>query len=247
MTYKLTPLSDESIVIDLGNEIDPEIQKQIQVIAVHLGTDPFPGMVEYIPAYTTLTILYDLAEVRSYRDQHEFHETTPYQLVVNWIDKRIDAVSESSDTSSRLIHIPVCYGSDHGPDLGVVAEHNGLSEEEVKTIHVDRDYLVYMIGFAPGFPYVGGMAEEIATPRRDSPRVTIPAGSVGIAGKQTGVYPIETPGGWQLIGQTPIELFRPDKTSPSFLKPGDTVRFYPISETEYQNWKEDNGDGNHDT
>jgi inhibitor of KinA len=139
----------------------------------------------------------------------------------------------------RVVEIPVCYGGEFGPDLGYVAEHNQLSVEEVIEIHTSGQYLVYMIGFAPGFPYLGGMSERIMAPRRQSPRLAIPAGTVGIAGMQTGVYPIETPGGWQLIGRTPLALFRPQDNPPSLLQSGDIVRFCQISDKEYEEYKEE--------
>jgi inhibitor of KinA len=132
----------------------------------------------------------------------------------------------------------VCYGGELGPDLEFVAEHNKLSAEEVIGIHSASVYLVYMIGFAPGFPYIGGMSGKIAAPRRSSPRLKIPAGSVGIAGSQTGIYPIETPGGWQLIGQTPLKLFQPESKSPSLLKAGDVIQFKPISYNQFLEEKE---------
>ena len=134
----------------------------------------------------------------------------------------------------RTVSIPVCYGGEFGPDLEYVARHNNLTTDEVIHIHSSGEYLVYMIGFAPGFPFLGGLSPKIATPRRPSPRATIPAGSVGIAGMQTGVYPIETPGGWQLIGRTPQKLFLPNENPPSLLQAGDVVKFCPISFQEYQ-------------
>ena len=127
-----------------------------------------------------------------------------------------------------------------GPDVDVVAAHNRLTPEEIIRIHTSVEYLVYMIGFAPGFPYLGGMPERIATPRRESPRVSIPAGSVGIAGQQTGVYPIATPGGWQIIGRTPLRLFQPEQEQPTLLQAGDRVRFRQITEAEYAAWAEAN-------
>src|SRR5699024_4926794 len=135
--------------------------------------------------------------------------------------------------NSRMVEIPVLYGGDYGPDLDLVAHRNQLSTEEVIRIHSERDYLVYMIGFAPGFPYVGGMDERIEAPRKENPRQSIPAGSVGIAGKQTGIYPFESPGGWQIIGRTPAQLFLPESNPPTLIQPGDRLRFVPIDEAEY--------------
>ena len=127
------------------------------------------------------------------------------------------------------------YGGEYGPDLGVVAEHNGLSEAEVVRIHSGSDYLVYMMGFTPGFAYLGGMSDKIATPRLQTPRPAIPAGSVAIAEQQTGVYPVESPGGWQLIGRTPTQLFAPGREPPVLVEPGDYLRFVPVNEPEYAN------------
>ncbi|HET6872400.1 MAG TPA: 5-oxoprolinase subunit PxpB, partial [Sporolactobacillaceae bacterium] len=144
---------------------------------------------------------------------------------INW--------DQASQLDAHTVNIPVCYGGEWGPDLDHVAAVNGLSPEEVIRIHSEGVYLVHMIGFAPGFPYLGGLSKEISTPRRETPRLVIPKGSVGIAGDQTGVYPLETPGGWQLIGRTPINLFNPNSETPSLLKAGDFVRFVPISPSEW--------------
>jgi len=140
----------------------------------------------------------------------------------------------SQEQKQEIVEIPVCYGGKFGPDLEIVAKHNQLTPDEVITIHSEGLYLIYMIGFAPGFPYLGGLSDKIATPRRESPRFKIPAGTVGIAGDQTGVYPIETPGGWQLIGRTPVKLFNPKHSSPTLLKTGSYIRFIPIPPKEYE-------------
>jgi inhibitor of KinA len=136
------------------------------------------------------------------------------------------------------VEIPVLYGGEYGPDLEYVASFHKISAEEVIQIHTESECLVYMIGFAPGFPFMGGMDERIATPRRESPRTAIVPGSVGIAGKQTGIYSLETPGGWQIIGRTPLELFRPDLNPPTLLKAGDRIKFFPISPEEFNTFKE---------
>jgi KipI family sensor histidine kinase inhibitor len=133
----------------------------------------------------------------------------------------------------RLVEIPTLYGGEFGPDLGDVAEHNGISDAEVIKIHSGADYLVYMMGFLPGFPYLGGMSERIATPRLKTPRSAIPAGSVAIAERQTGIYPVESPGGWRIIGRTPISLFDPSREPPVEIEPGDYLRFVQVDESEY--------------
>ncbi len=163
--------------------------------------------------------------------------------VIRLLKERIDLAGQHEDIQiGEQVTIPVCYDTELGPDLNHVAQANGLTREEVIDLHTANEYLVYMIGFAPGFPFLGGMDERIATPRHGDPRAEIPAGSVGIAGKQTGVYPISTPGGWQLIGQTPLKLFSADREVPSLLKAGDRVTFKAISKSEFLRVKEvDNG------
>ena len=163
---------------------------------------------------------------------------SPVQVTTALLEKMIEKLDDSAAKSPRVVEIPVCYGGELGPDLEYVAEYNHLTVDEVIDIHVSNQCLVYMIGFAPGFPYLGGMSERIATPRRPSPRAAIPAGSVGIAGLQTGVYPITTPGGWQLIGRTPLALFRPYDVTPSLLQAGDLIQFRSISPQKFEEYKE---------
>ncbi|WP_174612933.1 5-oxoprolinase subunit PxpB [Virgibacillus ihumii] len=231
MEYTVSPLGDKAIVMEFGEDMSDEIQKQIRTVSACLDDHPLTGMVEYIPAYTTITIFYNVMEVL-----RNSTGTNAYHMMLGEIEKMVSRLPENPDTESNIVEIPVCYGGEFGPDLEVVAHENNLTEQEVIDIHVNGDYTVYMIGFAPGFPFIGGMSKQIATPRKDSPRLHIPAGSVGIAGSQTGVYPIETPGGWQLIGRTPVKLFRPDEEVPILLKAGDSIRFFPISEEQYSNW-----------
>ncbi|MEW4369506.1 5-oxoprolinase subunit PxpB [Paenibacillus kandeliae] len=166
---------------------------------------------------------------------------TPYDRVCALLDTLLSRVVTASNmikTEPTVVEIPVCYGGEYGPDLAHVAAHNGLTEQEVIALHSGGDYLVYTLGFAPGFPYLGGLSDQLTTPRRDTPRIRIPAGSVGIAGIQTGIYPLETPGGWQLIGRTPISLFRPHRQPPTLLSSGNRLVFRPISEQEYMQLQE---------
>ncbi|PLS14771.1 kinase inhibitor [Bacillus sp. M6-12] len=235
MEYSLYPLGDNAVIIELGKEIDMKTQQRIQVIASCLDENPFPWIIEYIPAFTTITILYNPVHPSLSGDNFSL----PFEKVCYHLERLLPTISLGKSSESRVVDIPVCYGGEYGPDLEYVAEINKLTTDEVIQIHSAGDYIVYMIGFAPGFPYVGGMSEKIAAPRRESPRLKIPARTVGIAGMQTGVYPIETPGGWQLIGQTPIELFRPDENPPSLLRAGDKIRFTPISQKEYLKWEKD--------
>lgn len=234
MDFYLHPLGDHAVIIELGNEISEPIHNKVKAVTSSLDQQPFEWMVEYVPAFTTVTIFYDPIHVFR-KDQ----AVLPYDYVCQEISDWLDQLHTSSSAEPRVVEIPVLYGGDAGPDLEYVANHNQLTPEEVVNIHTGGDYLVYMIGFAPGFPYIGGMSEKIAAPRRKSPRLSIPAGSVGIAGEQTGVYPIESPGGWQLIGRTPLALFQPDEKHPSLLQAGDTIRFTSITKQEYDQW----GDG----
>ncbi len=225
MDYSFSPLGDQAIILEIGNEINEETHHRVRAVTALLETDPPQWMSEFIPAFTTVSIIYSPLQVS--------YEEAKLELAA-----LLKKASEITLPPPRTIEIPVCYGGDHGPDLEYVARHNGLSAEEVIAIHTGASYTVHMIGFAPGFPYLGGMSEKIAAPRRESPRVTIPERSVGIAGNQTGVYPISTPGGWQLIGRTPTRLFLPDHEIPSLLSAGDTVVFRQITADEYQTLEE---------
>ncbi len=233
MEYQLHPLADNGIIIDLGTGIQETTMQKIQTITACLDERSYPWMIEYVPAFTTITIYYD--PLTAIANQPG---TLPYDVVLNQINTLLIKLSNSPLVQPSVISIPVCYGGDLGPDLPFVALYNGLSTQEVIEIHSKAEYLVYMIGFAPGFPYIGGMSEKINVPRKNTPRLKIPSGSVGIAGSQTGIYPIETPGGWQLIGRTPLNLFTPSKKSPSLLQAGDKIKFTPISLNEFTNWED---------
>ncbi|BCJ86235.1 5-oxoprolinase subunit PxpB [Effusibacillus dendaii] len=222
-SFRLTALGDSAVIVSFGNVIDLTTQRKVRSLAEWLDLRPLPGMVEYIPAFTTLTVFYDPLAI-------------DFSSVCEELEQMMEELPNATKESPRIVEIPVCYGGEFGPDLDFVAEHNGLTTEDVIEIHTNGEYLVYMIGFAPGFPYLGGMSQKIAAPRRSAPRLSIPAGSVGIAGSQTGVYPIGTPGGWQLIGRTPLALFRPADDSPSLLQAGDVVHFRAITPEEYERW-----------
>ena len=224
MDYTLSPLGEQAIVIEVAETISTEAQEKVLAVAALLEEYSPGWMVEFIPAYTSVTVFYRIDQLS---------EGGPYIEVCKRIQRLMSQVRVKQSQIRTAVRIPVLYGGEYGPDLAIVAEHNGLSEEEVISIHSSGDYTVHMIGFAPGFPFIGGMSEKIAAPRRKTPRLEIPARTVGIAGMQTGVYPIGTPGGWQLIGRTPIELFLPEKNPPSLLAAGDRIEFYPISEEEY--------------
>lgn len=224
---EVSALAEDAVIIELGTSISFETHRKVKALTTYLDEHPFQGMIETIPAFTTVTVLYNPLQVS-------------YAVVKSIIKQIVSDVKINLEDKPKMIEIPVCYGGEFGPDLEDVAKHNGLTAEEVIHIHCSSEYLVYMIGFAPGFPYLGEMSERIAAPRRQTPRLVIPAGSVGIAGGQTGIYPIETPGGWQLIGRTPLPLFRPKEKIPSLLQSGNVIKFKPISKEEYLHSKEEN-------
>ncbi|GGB42582.1 5-oxoprolinase subunit PxpB [Fictibacillus barbaricus] len=231
MKFTLEPLGDNSIIIELGDDISREIQQKVKKVSSFFEECSLDWIIETVPGFTTVAVFYDPLKIET--------TTLPYETVCEELTRLLEGLSVDQDGEPRIVEIPVCYGGEFGPDLEEVAEHNGIIPEEVIDIHSNGEYIVYMIGFAPGFPYIGGMSEKIAAPRRKNPRLKIPAGSVGIAGKQTGVYPIETPGGWQLIGRTPRKLFLPDGDTPSLLQAGDQIKFVPISQEEFLKMKED--------
>lgn len=225
---RLYPLGDAAVTLELGQAIDPATHRLIQALTQLLEQHPPPGLREYVPAFTTLTVYYDPWELRK-------NTEPPYEQVASHLRSLLPAAQAAAAGSAPgpLVEIPVCYGGDFGPDLAAVARHAGLSAAAVIQLHSAAEYLVYMLGFAPGFPYLGGLDARLATPRRAAPRPRVPAGTVGIAGAQTGIYPLPTPGGWQLIGRTPLRLFDAGRTPPSRLQAGDRLRFVPISEAEF--------------
>lgn len=224
--FNIHQISETSVLIEFGNEINPETNKKIRILCEYLENNPLHGLVEYIPYFTSVSIIYDPLKIN------------PFEKVREKLESILSSLDFSSEYEEHIVEIPVCYGNEYGPDIEYVAEVNNISVNEVIDIHSKGKYLVYMIGFAPGFPYLGGMSEKIATPRRKTPRTAVPKGSVGIAGMQTGVYPLETPGGWQLIGRTPIKLFDAESKEKTLLKCGDIIKFYPISCEEYFKLKE---------
>ncbi len=215
---RLVPSGDSAIVIELGSEIDPSVNDRVYGLVDLIENAQIAGIVELVPTYRSLLVTYDLLVIRfgEMFDRLSDIASTPMDEVVAAVE-------------SRVVELPVVYGGEDGPDLQAVAEHAGLLVQDVIAIHSGVDYRVYMIGFAPGFPYLGGLDERIATPRLKTPRVSVPAGSVGIAESQTGVYPNASPGGWQLIGRTASKLFDVGNDEPSLITPGSRVRFVPVT------------------
>ena len=225
MKPTISPVGDCAISIDFGQVIDPKINRHIRQTIERIQELKLDGITELVPTYCALLIQYD-AMLYSYSD------------ICNLMEPLLEP-SATDDANERVtvIEIPTVYGGEFGPDLGFVASHNNLSEDEVVSIHSGTDYLVYMLGFIPGFTYLGGMDPRFATPRLSSPRTLIPAGSVGIAGEQTGTYPSDSPGGWQIIGRTPVTMYDMSKEQAALLSAGDYVRYVPIDEAEYNRIK----------
>ncbi|MCV4231798.1 5-oxoprolinase subunit PxpB [Virgibacillus sp. LDC1] len=233
-SYSFFPLGDSAVLIQFEDIVSEKVHRLVTAMARRLEKNPFQGWIECIPSYTSLAVYYDYDKIGK-PDGFD----TVFAYVCSMLDERMEEEAGEKDiTKYEVVDIPVCYGGDYGPDLDEVAQKNRLSPMDVIRIHSGQDYLIYAIGFAPGFPYVGGIPEQIATPRKQTPRLLIPAGSVGIAGTQTGIYPIETPGGWQIIGRTPLALFRPESEPPTLLKSGQYIRFRPIQAEEYEQIRE---------
>lgn len=211
---------DTSLTVEFGNEISESINTQIRAFSIALQNSKIPGIVETVPTYRSLMIHYDPGVIL-------------YKPLVQKLTALLGQLDKIEIPPSEVLEIPVLYGGEMGPDLDFVAQHNGKTPEEVVQIHTSTEYLIYMLGFTPGFTYLGGMSDEIATPRLKTPRVKIPAGSVGIAGSQTGVYPIDSPGGWQLIGRTPVRMYDPDREPPILPQAGQYIKFYAITQKEF--------------
>jgi inhibitor of KinA len=226
---RFTPLGDNALMLEVGDVIDEPTHRRVQEAWRALAAAPLPGVTELVPAYTTVTLFYDpLAAVQA---------GAPADGILEWlsagVEERLRHPPKMEKSKLRTVEIPLCYGGEFGPDLGLVAKQARLSPEEVVRRHAQPEYLVYLVGFAPGFPYLGGLPKELETPRHAKPRMVVPPGSVGIGGAQTGIYPLATPGGWNLIGRTPERIFRPAENPPVLLRAGDRVKFRAITPEEF--------------
>jgi KipI family sensor histidine kinase inhibitor len=216
--FRIEPLGEDALLLRLGDGIDPDVNRRVHALAAAMQRRRPPWLREIVPAYASLAIAVDT----------EACERDPLQAAREWL-LSFDVEDEGDAQDALLpIEIPVCYGGEHGADLDDVAAHCGLTAADVAARHAGGDYAVAMLGFAPGFPYLLGLDEALAAPRLSTPRTRVPAGSVGIGGAQTGVYPREGPGGWRLIGRTPLALFDAARDPPSLLAPGRRVRFVAI-------------------
>ena len=227
-TYRIFPLGDSALAIDFGNVISEDINKKVISLFKALQKKPLPGMIEGVPAYSSLNIIYDPVFIRKNFSKNN----TAFDWVKEQTEKFLQTHNESEAEPSRFIKIPVCYEEEFGTDIARIAKAKQLSREEIIQLHASKKYRVYMVGFLPGFPYMGEVDEKIAMSRKPQPQ-PVAAGSVGIAGRQTGIYPLPSPGGWVIIGRTPLKLFDPGNGHPTLLNAGDMIEFYPISKEEF--------------
>lgn len=212
---------DKGLLVEYGEGVDPGVNAKVRGMTIKLKEIMPKGIIEIIPTYRSLLIVYDPCS------------TNPY-ILENFMTGLEKRGQEESIPPSKVVEIQVCYGKEYGPDIESVARTNDITIDEVIRIHSEFEYLIYMIGFTPGFPFLGGLSEKLFTPRLETPRLKVPKGSVGIANNQTGIYPIESPGGWQLIGRTPLNLFDPSRSNPLLYQAGDKIKFKPITEYEFE-------------
>jgi len=221
---RIEPLGDRALLVTLaddGARIGATTSARVRAAAARLR-GAHEALTDVVPAYASVAVHYDPARVRCR------HEEPPHDALARWVAARLERLGDAGAEQGRLVEIPVRYGGEHGPDLASLAEARDLAIEEVVALHTAPEYVVHFVGFMPGFAYLGGLDPRLATPRREVPRTSVPAGSVGIGGAQTGVYPVASPGGWQLIGRTDVPLFDPSREPAALLAAGDRVRFRAV-------------------
>jgi inhibitor of KinA len=219
-TFRVVPAGDSALIVEFGERIDPEVNARAIGAAEGIHNAAIPGVRDVVPAYRSVAVYFDPLR-------------TDYDRLLEEVHRYSRHPSTSNASGVPPLRIPVCYGGELGPDLSTVARFGQITEREAIEIHTAATYRVFMLGFVPGFAYMGLVDARIAAPRHSTPRVRVPAGSVGIAGVQTGIYPLETPGGWQVIGRTPVKPFDAARADPFLMKAGDSVRFYAIERDEY--------------
>jgi len=224
-TAKYMPVGDRALLVEFGNTISLDVNQKVHILNRAISQLELQSVEECVPTYRSLLVYYNPLK------------TSYEQLVFRLKDLEGRLGEFNVLTRKRVIEVPVIYGGKYGPDLDYVAKYHGLDKEDVVTLHSGRKYTVYMIGFVAGFPYLGEVSDEIATPRLKTPRLRVPAGSVGIAEKQTGIYPCESPGGWQIIGRTSMKFFDARINPPALIQPCDTVKFKQIVKGEFENFR----------
>lgn len=228
--YSIFPLGDAALTIDFGNWINEKINERVLNLFRTFQKNPLFGMIEAVPAYSSLSVYYDPVKLKKRVSPDE----TAFDHFKSEVEKFMESFPWTETPPSKLVKIQVCYDEEYATDLGRIAEIKKIDREEVIRMHCGQTYRVYMIGFLPGFPYLGTLDEKIAIPRKSQPQI-VAAGSVAIAGRQTGIYPLTSPGGWNIIGRTPLKLFDPYREDPTLLNAGDIVEFYSIEKNEFLN------------
>ncbi|MEI6948208.1 5-oxoprolinase subunit PxpB [Paraflavisolibacter sp. H34] len=232
-SFRIQPLGDAALLVHFGDAIDGELNEAVLALFHRIRALDLPGLLDVVPAYGSLAVYYDVYTVRQFSPGG----VTAYETVAGHILQMHAEPAVAADGAIRKLTVPVCYSLKFAPDLALVAGQKGITPQEVVRLHTARIYRVYMIGFLPGFAYMGEVDERIAVPRHAQPRRQVDAGCVGIAGRQTGIYPLASPGGWQIVGRTPLKLFDPAREVPSLFRPGDEVQFYSIEEDEFENYQ----------
>lgn len=220
MIHSFLQNGDSAVTVQFKNEISKEVNSYVTSLCAEIENNKIKGVIEYIPTFCSVSVLYDCTLISA-------------KKLISKLEKIIKNIKITTSRKAKLYEIPVCYDDCFALDMGNVCEHSHLTREEVIARHSGRDYLIYMLGFLPGFAYLGGMDEALATPRLDSPRSEIFEGAVGIGGEQTGIYPVASPGGWQLIGKTPVKVYDKERENPILYSSGDYIRFVPVSLAEY--------------
>lgn len=229
MPYRIFAVGDNALTIDFGNVIDENINRQVLHLFALLRKNPLQGMIEAVPAYSSLTVYYDIGTLHNNRQ-------TAYEAMKRMVKEKLQLPLTIEEVPANRVTIPVCYDPDFAPGIGELAAAKNISAGEIVSIHTARPYRVFMLGFLPGFPYMGEVDERIAIPRKTKPE-PVAAGSVGIAGKQTGIYPLHSPGGWCIIGRTPLQLFAAGNENFTLLQAGDIVQFISISKDEFAGYQ----------
>ena len=218
--YAFMPVGDCALTVEFGNEINEELSGKVRSLSIALKAASIPGVLEWIPTYRSLMVCYNPCVIS-------------FRRLTLRLNKLLKQAGHIQQAGKRVWEIPVCYGGEYGEDLSFVASNAGITPDDVIKLHAGREYRIYMLGFLPGFAYLGGLDKRIHTPRLKTPRTRIPPGSVGIGGEQTGIYPIASPGGWQLIGRTPLKPYDPTRALPILFEAGDYLKFMSIDQNQF--------------